>query len=82
MTPTPEGRFTPEFVETLPERMAQAQVYDAVTLTMKDGSLVTMRRSDDGGVEICHVDSCLTLPASAPEFLALLEFMETFQAEP
>ncbi|MDZ4263825.1 MAG: hypothetical protein U1B30_16025 [Pseudomonadota bacterium] len=53
---------------------------DEVTLTMKDGSIVRMRRADDGGVEICHSDTCLSLPATAPEFLALLEFMETFQA--
>ena len=53
---------------------------DQVTLTLKDGSTVTMRRAEHG-LEICHSDTCLTLPATAPEFLALMEFMETFQQD-
>lgn len=51
---------------------------DEVTLTLKDGSTVTMRRAENG-LEICHSNTCLTLEATAPEFLALMEFMETFQ---
>lgn len=53
---------------------------EAVTLTLKDGSTVTMRRAENG-LEICHSNTCLTLEATAPEFLALMEFMETFQQD-
>jgi len=38
-----------------------------------------MRRTEEGGMVVCHPRACLEIPATAPEFLAWLEFFETFK---
>lgn len=61
--------------------MTTPVVSDQVEISLKDGTRITMRR-DEQGLELCHEgadpeqDVCLSLPASAPEFLALMEFFQ------
>lgn len=50
---------------------------EEVQLTLKDGTSLTIRRDEAGDMEICHEKACLTIPATAPEFLSFLEFFRT-----
>jgi hypothetical protein len=51
---------------------------EEVTVTLDNGREIHMSRSDDGGIELCNGDeACVTLPATAPEFLAIYEFFQT-----
>ncbi len=50
---------------------------EAVEISLQDGSTISMRRSETGGIELCHADACLELPATAPQFLGILEFFTT-----
>ena len=37
-----------------------------------------MTRNEEGDMELCNGDeACVTLPATAPEFLAIYEFFQT-----
>lgn len=55
----------------------EADWTELVEIALKDGSTITMRRVDSGGLELCHDTACLNIPATAPEFLGLLEFFQT-----
>ena len=51
---------------------------EEVIITLDNGREIRMTRSDDGGMELCNgVEACVTLPATAPEFLAVYEFFQT-----
>ena len=51
---------------------------EAVNIELKDGSTINMRRTDAGGVELCHEAACLELDnVAASEFLGIMEFFET-----
>lgn len=49
---------------------------EEVSIPLPNGTVITMRR-DDEGLTVCHDSACLSLPATAPQFLALLEFFQT-----
>lgn len=61
--------------------MTSPATNDHIEIALKDGTLITMRRGEQG-LELCHEGSnpeqgtCLSLPATAPEFLALIEFFQ------
>ncbi len=61
--------------------MTTPSTNDHVEISLKDGTLITMRRGEQG-LELCHERAdpeesvCLSLPATAPEFLALMEFFQ------
>ena len=50
---------------------------EEVEISLQDGSTISMRRSETGGIELCHDNACLELPATAPQFLGILEFFQT-----
>jgi hypothetical protein len=61
--------------------MTPSATDDHVEISLQDGTRITMRRGEQG-LEVCHEgvdpeqDTCLSLPATAPEFLALMEFFQ------
>ncbi len=50
---------------------------DEVILVLASGQHIRFRREVGGGMEICHERACLSMPATAAQFLALMEFFET-----
>jgi len=51
---------------------------ETVTVTLDNGQEIHMTRNEDGDMELCNGDeACVTLPATAPEFLAIYEFFQT-----
>ena len=51
---------------------------ETVTVTLDNGQEIHMTRNEDGDMELCNGDeACVTLPATAPEFMAIYEFFQT-----
>jgi hypothetical protein len=60
------------------DAIQEGEFPEEVTVTLDNGREIHMSRSEDGGIELCNGDeACVTLPATAPEFLAILEFFQT-----
>ena len=60
------------------DAIQEGEFPEEVTITLDNGREIRMSRSDDGGIELCNGDeACVTLPATAPEFMAIYEFFQT-----
>ena len=63
----------PELIEEDP-----GDIPKEITVTLDDGRKIHMTRNEEGDMELCNGDeACVTLPAMAPEFLAIYEFFQT-----
>jgi len=49
---------------------------DAVYISLDNGRIITFARDEEdaGSIQICYEDTCLTLPATAADLLAMVEF--------
>ena len=60
------------------DAIEEGEFPEEVTVTLDNGREIRMSRSENGGIELCNGDeACVTLPATAPEFLAIYEFFQT-----
>ncbi len=60
------------------DAIEEGEFPEEVIVTLDNGREIRMTRSDEGGIELCNGDeACVTLPATAPEFLAIYEFFQT-----
>ncbi len=62
--------------DTQPESVAAVDTpafEEAASVFLRDGSEVRLRR-DPKGLEMCHKDACLSVPGTAADLLAFMEF--------
>lgn len=60
--------------------MAEGDYSEEISITLDDGRVITMTRTEEGQMELCNGDeACVSLPTTAPEFLAIYEFFQTME---